>query len=144
MCGLTHNVLRMELHRFRPLLTEMLMSACLLYIMPLVVTSSFNIQFITLCIMYTPPNPPPPAAHLCMNTVLMKRERCHTLFALKSNVSVQKGTPEFRVRGLLLPPPPSLGPRNIQQQHVSRMNKQVEPGSQPFLSARQVEICIPC
>jgi len=62
MCELTNNMWWTELCKPGSLLSEML-TVCvdsMKHFMPLVVTPSFNIQFITFCIMYTLPSLPPP------------------------------------------------------------------------------------
>jgi len=121
-----------ELRKPESLLSETL-TVCVVsmkHLMPLVVTPSFNIQFITFCIMYTLPSlPPPPETpiptppHLRISTALMKLLRCHAMFALKPNVScTERHTGSSRQWSPLAPPPLP----NIQQQSESRMNKHGE------------------
>lgn len=105
------NMRRTELCRLRPLLSEMLMSTCLQYAQTTSIISAVGSNAIIQHSVHQIPHyvhVPTSPRHLCTtSTVLMKRARCHALFALKPNVSVlQKGTPEVHVRGLLLRPLP--------------------------------------
>jgi hypothetical protein len=107
------------------------------YNMPLVVAPSFNFQFITFCIMYV--SLPPSNSPLAYQNRTNETAQCHGVFALKLNVSVEKGAPEVHVTRPRHPTPRSM------HQSESRMNKQGESRSWLYPSAcNQVHTCIPC
>jgi len=122
----------MELCKPESLLSEML-TVCvdsMKHLMPLVVTPSFNIQFITFCIMYTLPSlPSPPESPTTNPTACTYQHRTNEtvtmpcVVCLKPNVScAERHSGSSRQWSPLAPPPP----HNIQQQSESRMNKHGE------------------
>lgn len=141
ICELTNNMWWTELSKPRSILSEMLIVMCRQQAARDAVASNTIIQHSVHHILQyvhasiSPPNPPnlrlPTPPHLRISTAMMKRVRCHTLFALKPNVSCTERH-SGSSRQSAPPAPPPL--HNIQQQSESRMNKHGELRSHLRLS----------